>query len=113
MLAEQPGIEVVGQAEDGLSALEMAEMLCPDIVVMDVSMPRLDGLEATRRLKAVFPGINVIGLSMHTETDMANSMRQAGAVAYLSKGGPAADLVEAIRACNVALTWQPPNDWVL
>jgi len=98
LLADQPGIEVVGQAADGLAALEMARILHPDVVVMDVSMPLLDGVEATRRLKAEFLEIKVIGLSMHAESDMAGSMREAGAVAYLSKGGPAENLINAIRS---------------
>jgi PAS domain S-box-containing protein len=100
LLAEQRGIEVVGQAQDGLEALEMAHSLRPDVVVMDVSMPRLDGVEATRRLKAEFSCINVIGLSMHEESDMAQSMCNAGAVAYLNKGGPSEKLIEAIRSCE-------------
>ena len=50
---------------------------------------------------------------MHTEPDMADTMREAGAIAYLAKGGPTENLVQAIRACNVSLTQQPPNDWVL
>jgi PAS domain S-box-containing protein len=100
LLAEQPGIEVVGQAEDGLAALEMARLLHPDVVVMDVTMPRLDGVEATRRLKAEMLPVQVIGLSMHTDTDMAQTMRDAGAVAYLNKVGPAETLVQTIRSCQ-------------
>ena len=100
LLAEQPGIEVVGQAEDGLSAVEMARLLKPDIVVMDVSMPRMDGIEATRRLKAEMLPVRVIGLSMHTDNDMAKTMCDAGAVAYLNKVGPAEKLVETIRSCG-------------
>jgi DNA-binding NarL/FixJ family response regulator len=100
LLAEQPGIEVVGQAEDGLAAIEMARLLLPDVVVMDVTMPRLDGVEATRRLKAEKLPVQVIGLSMHSDTDMAKTMRDAGAVAYLDKVGPAEILVETIRSCQ-------------
>jgi len=100
LLAEQQGIDVVGQAEDGLEALEMVRSLRPDVVIMDVSMPRLDGVEATRRLKAEFSWINVIGLSMHEESDMAQAMCNAGAVAYLNKGGPSEKLIEAIRSCE-------------
>ena len=102
LLTEQPGIEVVGQAEDGLAALEMTRSLFPDVVVMDVSMPRLDGVEATRCLKAEFLWIKVIGLSMHAESDMAQAMLDAGAVAYLTKGGPAENLIKAIRSCQAA-----------
>jgi protein-histidine pros-kinase len=99
LLAEQPGIEVVGQAEDGLRALELAHLLRPDVVVMDISMPHLDGIEATRRLKAESLPVKVIGLSVHKESDMGRSMREAGAVAYLDKVGPAEQLISAIRAC--------------
>jgi PAS domain S-box-containing protein len=99
LLAEQPGIEVVGQAEDGLRALELVRLLCPDVVVMDVSMPHMDGLEATRRIKAESRQVKVIGLSMHTESDMERTMREAGAVAYLEKSGPAEKLISAIRSC--------------
>lgn len=98
ILSEQPGIEVVGQAEDGLAALEMARSLRPDLIVMDVTMPRMDGVEATRRLKSEFPWVKVIGLSMHMERDMAEAMQNAGAQAYLNKAGPAETLIETIRA---------------
>ncbi|MCL4194678.1 MAG: response regulator transcription factor, partial [Thermoguttaceae bacterium] len=70
--------------------------LQPDVVVIDVCMPRLNGIEATRRLLAERPGMRVIGLSMHQEEDMARAMREAGAVAYLSKDTPADVLIPSI-----------------
>jgi PAS domain S-box-containing protein len=91
------GIEIIGEAEDGLQAVELALELKPDVVVMDVTMPRLNGVEATRRIMKALPGVRVIGLSMHSEADMAYPMREAGASAYLTKGGPAGALVDAIR----------------
>jgi len=98
LLAGESDIEVVGEAGDGQTAVELAHRLTPDVVIMDVSMPRLNGVEATRRILAERPGVRVIGLSMHEEAGMAATMRRAGAAAYLTKGGPAEDLVAAIRA---------------
>lgn len=97
LLADQPGIEVVGQAEDGLRALELVHSLHPDVVVMDSSMPRMDGVEATRRLVTESQNVKVIGLSMHSEDDMAKAMLEAGAAVYLNKAGPSEKLIEAIR----------------
>jgi DNA-binding NarL/FixJ family response regulator len=66
---------------------------------MDVSMPRLNGMEATRRIKTELPGAQVIGLSLYDDRDLAASMREAGALAYLNKAGPFESLIQAIRAC--------------
>lgn len=100
LLACQPGIEVVGQAADGQEALEMAHLMTPDVVAMDISMPRMDGIEATRRITAEVPGVNVVGISMHEAQDLADAMRRAGAKAYISKDSPADILVAAIRTAH-------------
>lgn len=99
LLRGQPFIDVVGQAEDGQMAVDMARTLRPDVVVMDITMPLLGGVEATRAIKRELPGVQVIGLSMHEKEDMSEAMREAGAFAYLPKGGPAEALVSAIRSC--------------
>lgn len=99
LLHEYPDIEVIGEASDGLLAIEMARHIEPDVVIMDVAMPRLDGIEATRRIKAGNPAIQVIGLSMYGEENMADTMRTAGATAYLPKGCPADLLISTIRRC--------------
>lgn len=99
LLSAVSGIEIVGQAADGAEAVKLALELKPDVVVMDVTMPKLNGVEATRRILNQMPGVRIIGLSMHSEADMAFPMREAGACAYLTKGGPAGALVDAIRDC--------------
>lgn len=99
LLQSQPDIVVVGQAADGLQVVQMALNLKPDIILMDVSMPYLSGVDVTRRLTREVPGIRVIGLSMHTQEDVAASMTAAGAAAYLTKTAPPETLIAAIREC--------------
>ncbi len=97
LLRVEPDIELVAEAEDGEEALALAERLRPDVVVMDISMPKVNGIEATRRLQRIQPGVAVVGLSMHDSKEMAEAMCSAGAAVYLSKDGAASTLVEAIR----------------
>lgn len=97
LLSEEPDMEVVGEASNGQEAVELARRVRPHVILMDVTMPRLDGIQATRQITAELSQTAVIGLSMHEEDDMAAAMRAAGAVAYLSKGGPSDALIEAIR----------------
>ena len=104
MLQSEADLEVVAEAEDGIQALELARRHRPDVVVTDISMPGMDGVELTRVLHQEMPAIKIIGLSMHIEKNVAESMRQAGAAGYLTKGGLSEDLVAAIRAC-VSETW--------
>ena len=89
---------VIGEASDGIEAVEQAALLKPDVVLMDLSMPRLNGIEATRRIKQQLPDVQVIGLSMHEGADSEKAMRDAGATAFLTKGGQTSDLLEAVRA---------------
>ena len=100
LLEFEEDIEVVGEAENGRQAVELARQHTPEVVIMDVNMPIMGGIEATQILSRELPQIKVIGLSMHAERDTAEAMRQAGAVAYLTKGGPSEDLIAAIRACR-------------
>ncbi len=97
ILESRPDLQVVGEAADGEEAVELTLSLRPDVVVMDLSMPRLDGVEATRRIKEKLPEVRVIGLSMYEPTLVAQRLREAGAEAVFSKAGRIEDLLEAIR----------------
>jgi PAS domain S-box-containing protein len=97
LLCTESDIELVGEAGDGQEAVELANRLRPDVIVMDVSMPRMDGIHATRHILQSHPGARIIGLSMHEQGDMAQAMLDAGAAAYLTKGGPSETLFAAIR----------------
>jgi PAS domain S-box-containing protein len=96
-LLEERDIDVVGTAGDGLGAIELARRFQPDVVLMDVTMPRMDGFEATRRIVGELPHVHVIGLSMHETDHMGDALLKAGAAAFLSKGGAIEQLLEAIR----------------
>jgi DNA-binding NarL/FixJ family response regulator len=102
LIEGESDIAVVAQASDGLAAVDLAVRYHPDVVLMDISMPRLEGIEATRRIVAGLPHVAVIALSMHDEAGLADSIREAGAVAYLTKDGPHEDLLAAIRAAAEA-----------
>jgi PAS domain S-box-containing protein len=97
LLDDLEDIEVVGHAGDGREALERAESLRPDVVIMDMAMPVMDGVMATQELKSRMPGVRVVGLSMFDEEEMGRQMLAAGAEAFLSKTGPSEHLIAAIR----------------
>jgi PAS domain S-box-containing protein len=97
LLARDPDLSVVGEAADGQMAIELTRQLAPNVILMDISMPVLNGIEATRAIHAEFPAVRVIGLSMFEVVEQAEAMRQAGAVGYLSKNDSAEALLAAIR----------------
>ena len=92
-------LEIVGEAASGEQAIELTRQLLPDVVLLDVSMPGMSGVEATRRIHAECPDVQVIGLSMYDEAEKGKAIRDAGAVAYLSKTSPFETLIAAVRAC--------------
>jgi two-component system, NarL family, response regulator LiaR len=97
MLGREPDIDVVGEAWNGRVAIDLARQLRPDVVLMDVCMPVLNGVQATRTIHAEHPGICVIGLSMYDY--MGEAMRDAGAVDYVTKSTAPEELVLVMRAC--------------
>jgi DNA-binding NarL/FixJ family response regulator len=98
MLGNEPDIEIIGSAGDGQEAVDLSDKLLPDVVLMDTSMPKLNGIEATRIIHNNHPEICIIGLSMFEEVERAQAMREAGAADYVTKSGAAEKLMSAIRA---------------
>lgn len=103
------GVEVVGQASNGRSAVEMARELRPDVVVMDVGMPDLNGIEATRAVRCESPRTKVIGLSMHTTKRYFSEMFKAGASGYLFKGCEFEELITAIHRVASGQSYVSPE----
>ena len=97
MLANDAGIEVIGEAENGRSAVELARQLAPDVVVMDISMPDLNGIEATRQIKERSPGTQILALSAHPDRRFVTGILAAGAAGYLLKDSAFEELCRAIH----------------
>ena len=99
---DEADFEIVGEAADGKEALELARELHPDVIVMDLQMPVMSGLEATRAIRKELPEVQVIGLSMDANKEYRRSLRRAGALDLLHKGGSAKDLIQRVREHLVA-----------
>lgn len=97
LVQAQPDIEIVGEASSGPEAIELVESHQPDVVLMDVTMPGMDGIEATRQLKTRCPSVAVLALTIHEEHDYFFEMLQAGASGYVPKRAAADELLRAIR----------------
>jgi DNA-binding NarL/FixJ family response regulator len=100
LLEDEQDMIVVGEAEDGRSAVRMASQLSPDVVLMDIAMPLLNGLEATRQIKACCPKVKVLILSMHENEEYIRQVLATGAMGYILKDAAARDLLGAIRAVH-------------
>jgi len=109
LIEKESGITVVGQAGNGRSTLKAVGETAPHVVVMDVAMPDLNGIEATRRLLKDKPDLKVVGLSGHADKQFVSQMLKVGASAYLLKDSAAEELVRAIRAVMVGKTYLSPD----
>jgi len=98
LLSRSPDIDVAGEAADGEEAIQLARRIRPDVILMDINMPKMNGLDATRIIHAEMPRTRIIGLSMHKAEDQAAAIMDAGAVAYISKSGSTAALLAAIKS---------------
>lgn len=98
ILAKERDIEVVGEAADGAQALQLVETAKPEVVVMDISMPGMGGIEATQKVKERYPKVNVLALTMHEDESYVFQLLRAGASGYVLKRAAAHDLVQAVRA---------------
>ncbi len=98
LLEEEPDMEVVGEASDGLEAIEMVPKLSPHVVAMDVSMPRMNGIDATRRIKQQCPEVQVLALTAYDDFAYVTNLLEAGASGYLLKSARSEELITAIRA---------------
>lgn len=107
-LATQEGLDVVGEANSGLQALEVAGLMHPDVMVMDITMPEMDGMEATRRLRALHPQIKVLALTVHEDKQYFFEMLACGAAGYVTKQAAAEELVAAIHSVAAGNVYLQP-----
>ena len=109
LILKAPGIELAGQARDGLEALERTALMEPDIVLMDMTMPRLNGIQTTRQIAEKFPGVRVLVLSMHSDRELIVESLKAGARGYILKECTSDELYAAIRAVMAGQYYLTPS----
>ena len=109
IVGREPDMEVVGEAADGREAVRLARELEPDVVLMDISMPGMDGLEATRRLQEACPRVRVLALTRHDDYGFLTEMVRAGASGYVLKQCSPSDLVQAVRAVAAGQNYLDPS----
>ena len=109
LLDEQDNMQVVGWAENGRDAVEKVKALAPAVVIMDVAMPGLNGIEATQQIRNHYPGTKIIALSMHAEKQFVTGILSAGASGYLTKNCSSDELVNAIRSVAANKNYLSPD----
>lgn len=109
LLARRKDIQVIGEAADGKRALDAVVQLNPDVVLMDIQMPVLDGLEATREIHKRFPSTRILVLTQHENKEYVVPLLRAGAVGYITKSARATELIGAIRAVHEEGAYLPPR----
>jgi len=109
LIGKHSDVEVVGQADNGLEAVELARQLQPDIVLMDVTMPVLNGIEATRQIKSELPEVKILALSVHAKREFVLDMIKAGASGYMLKECVLDDLIRAINTVVAGQSYLSPQ----
>ena len=109
LLEQQTDIEIIAQANNGQTAVQLAKKLLPDVVIMDIGMPDLNGIEATRQILSKESQIKIIALSMYSDRKFVAEMLKAGASGYLLKDSAAEELIQAIRTVIGGGTYLPPS----
>jgi DNA-binding NarL/FixJ family response regulator len=109
LIEKHSDMEVVGQADNGLTVVELARELQPDVVLMDVSMPKLNGIEATRQIKSELPDVKVLALSVHAKREFVLDMVRAGVSGYMLKECVFDDLVHAIKVIAAGQSYLSPE----
>ena len=109
LLENQPHIKIIGEANTGLQALEMADSLNPDVVIMDITLPDISGIEATRQLRQSHPDLPVVALTIHEDEQYFFEMLQAGASGYVPKRAAPEDLLNAIQAVHAGEVYIYPT----
>jgi DNA-binding NarL/FixJ family response regulator len=109
LLRARPGWTVVGEAMNGREAVEKANRLKPDVIILDISMPDLDGLQATRRIREIVPTTKVVVLTMHDSDQMMRRVLHAGALGYVLKSALATQLVKAVKDVSAGKQFLTPR----